>query len=212
MRLIWSTRIWCKKLGLLNNKHPQGTQPRVIRPQRSMTMRGQSSFSSIINSHDGLLSAHLLPCSPGHQVTCMQSPNATTKIGSLWGRKSSWYLAPLSVLWRPDKSDDGVGWQLLLRLHLTDNSCQYLIGPPAVMRSCQGFWAGNVLRILSHHTEEKMWRFARIGRLQILSNELNVNQIQTQKFIVIAQEQRNKMGNVKHKPRSKKNRQKARKR
>lgn len=135
----------------------------------------------------------------------MQSPNVTTKIGSLWGRKSSWYLAPPSVLWRPDKSDDGVGWRLLLRLHLTDNSCQYLIRPPAVTRSCQGFWAGNVLRILSRHTEEKMWRFARIGALHIVSNEkLNVDQIQTQNVIVIAQEQRNKMGKVKHKPRSKK--------
>lgn len=170
-----------------------------------------SSFSSIINSHDGLLSAHPLPSSPSHQVTCTQSPNVTTKIGSLWGRKSSWYLAPLSVLWRPDKSDDGVGWQLLPRLHLTDNSCQYLMGPPAVTRSCQGFWAGNVLRLLSHHAEEKMWRFARIGRLHILSNE-NVKQIQTQNFIVIAREQRNKMGKVKHKPRSEKNRQKALKR
>lgn len=102
----------------------------------------------------GLLSAHSLLFSPRHQVTCMQSPNVTTKIGSLWRRKSSWYLAPPSVLWRPDKSDDGVGWRLLLRLHLTDNSCQYLIGPPAVTRSCQGFWAGNVLRILSRHRGE----------------------------------------------------------
>lgn len=88
---------------------------------------------------------------------------------------------------------------------MTDNSCQYLIGPPAVTRSCQGFWAGNVLRILSHHTEEKMWRFARIGALHIVSNEkLDVDQIQTQNVIVIAREQRNKMGKVKHQPRSKK--------
>lgn len=50
-----------------------------------------------------------------------------------------------------------------------------------------------------------MWRFARIGALHIVSNEnLNVDQIQTQNVIVIAQEQRNKMGKVKHKPRSKK--------
>lgn len=173
-------------------KHPPGTHG-VIRPPRSRTMRGfnQSKAPSAASLRPPP-SAHPPPSSPGHRVTCMQSPNAT-KTGSMGGRKSSWYLAPLAVSWRPDKRDDGAGWPLLLRLRLTDDSCQDSMGPPAVLRSCQGSWAGS----LSHHSEEELRRPATTGRLL------------TQNFIVIAQEQRHKMGNVKHKPRSQKNRQKA---